>query len=66
MLNAQRPTLNPWRRAGPRPVETQQWLVVGYDGEIRSAAEIVVELQTAEFDGECFPFDLTVASFNVA
>jgi hypothetical protein len=40
--------------------------VVGYDGEIWVTAEIVVELQTAEFDGECFPFDLALASLDIA
>jgi hypothetical protein len=66
MLNAQRPTLDAWRRSGPGLVETKQWLVAGYDGEIWVTTEIVVELQTAEFDGKCFPFDLAVASLDIA
>ena len=66
VLNSQRPTLDPWWRTGPGLVETKQWLVVGYDGEVRVTAEVVVEFQTAKFDAKRFPLDLAVASLNVA
>ena len=65
VLNAQRPPLDPWRGSGPGLVETKQWLVVCYDSELWVTAEIVVELQTAKFDAKRFPFDLTVALFDV-
>ena len=66
VLNSQRPTLDPWWRTGPGLVETKQWVVVGYDGEVRVTAEEVIEFQTAKFDAKRFPLDLAVASLNVA
>ena len=66
VLNSRHPTLDPRWRTGPGVVTTKQWLAVGYDGEIRVTAEVVVEFQTAKFDAKRFPLDLAVASLNVA
>ena len=66
VLNSQGPTLDPWWRTGPGLVETEQWFVVGYDGEVRVTAEVVVEFQTAKFDAKRFPLDLAVALLNIA